>query len=48
MNIYRRLVELAVNLDEAETEATISRTASKCGFESWNELMNHCDNKRIP
>ncbi len=48
MNIYRRLVELAVNLDEAETEATISRTASKCGFESWNELMNHCNNKRIP
>lgn len=42
MNIFRHLVELAVNLDEKETKATITSTAEKCGFDSWEEMMQHC------
>jgi len=42
MDIYRRLVELAVNLDEDATKATIASTAQKCGFSSWDAMMAHC------
>ena len=47
MSICRHLVELAVNLDEAETEATTSQAASKRGFDSpLSELVSHCASAR--
>ena len=45
MNVYRQLVELAMNLDEASKKATIANTAKKCGFSSWDEMMDHCAKK---
>ena len=47
MNIYRHLLELAVNLNAASKEATITNTAKRCGFSSWNEMADECTRQRI-
>lgn len=35
---YRRLLDLAVNIDEASKEATVVSAAQYCGFPSWVEM----------
>ena len=42
MQTYRRLLELAVNLDDMAKEATISGAAARCGYSSWGEMVDHC------
>jgi len=46
MNIYRHLLELAVNFDDKATKDTITRTANKCGFSSWDEMMSTCSGRQ--
>lgn len=43
MHIYRRLLERSVNLDEASKNATITGAARRCGFSSWNEMVDACN-----
>jgi hypothetical protein len=47
MKIYHHLLELAVNLDEASKETTITSTAKRCGYSSWNEMMEYCAGQTI-
>jgi len=42
MEIYRQLLERAVNLDEVAKESTITSTAQRCGFPSWNDMIRQC------
>lgn len=44
MDLYRRLVELAVNLNTAAKQHTIASTTRKCGFSTWDEMMSVCRN----
>lgn len=42
MQIYRDLIDRAVNLEENAKATTIANAAQKCGFSSWSELENQC------
>ena len=46
MHIYRRLLERALNLDEAAKSESITAAAQRCGFSSWNEMVNDCTNQK--
>jgi hypothetical protein len=46
MHAYRRLLKLAVNLDEASKEATMANAAQRCGFPSWIEMEEQMTSKR--
>lgn len=42
MDMYRQLVMRAVNLDEEDKYATIANTAERCGFPSWDDMLQQC------
>jgi hypothetical protein len=42
---YRRLIQLAANLDEATKQATIDGAANRCGFSSWKQMEQTMKNK---
>ena len=47
MHAFRRLLDRAVNLDEASKQATISSAAQRCGFPLWNEMVEFCASNDI-
>lgn len=42
MHIYKRLIERSVNLDEVSKNATITSAANRCGFQTWDEMVDSC------
>ena len=42
MDVYRQLIMRAVNLDEEDKYATIAKTAERCGFPSWDDMVRQC------
>jgi hypothetical protein len=42
LHAFRRLLDRAVNLNEASKQATISNAAQRCGFSLWDEMVEYC------
>ena len=42
MHTYRRLLDRAVNLDEAAKIFSTTSAARRCGFSSWNDMVDQC------
>jgi hypothetical protein len=40
--IYKQIVFRAANLDQMQKQETWNGAITRCGFDSWGELMNQC------
>jgi hypothetical protein len=40
--VYKQIIFRAANLDQTQKQETWNGAVLRCGFDSWDELMNQC------
>ena len=48
LQTYRRLLQLAVNLDSTSKTETLQHAVHHCGFSSWMEMQQQCSHRTQP